>query len=201
MAPTASGKRRRSFVRRMVRRFGQYIGWPRAGSTKVRFQPEASVYEFERQLLGGGGVPDGDAVVLGLGPRCVNTFQSPLSEKEDKDEYAATGYLDKGLRTKLLSEWATKQTIKTQLERARTEIERLQKAREETASSPRDQRYMPTNMSEAVALASQDELEAAAARQVAAVAQRARKSPQRRTFGDGPLASDTLVSAIAKQRR
>jgi len=148
-------------------------------------------------------VPDGDAVALGLGPRCVNTFQSPLSEKEDKDEYAATGYLDKGLRTKLLSEWATKQTIKTQLERARTEIERLQKAREETASSPRDQRYMPTNMSEAVALASQDEEEAAAALQAAcsAVAQRARKSPQRRTFGDGPLASDTLVSAIAKQRR
>ena len=135
-------------------------------------------------------------------------------------------------------------TIKTQLERARTEIERLQKAREETASSPRDQRcacptarlrrrssrlsrhflpplplvglwthlgwrvahrrrYMPTNMSEAVALASQDEEEAAAALQAACstVAQRARKSPQRRTFGDGPLASDTLVSAIAKQRR
>lgn len=37
----------------------------------VRFQSQAAVFEFERQLLGGGGVPDGDAVALGLGPRCA----------------------------------------------------------------------------------------------------------------------------------
>jgi len=202
-ATTTSGARKRSFVRRMMKRFGQYIGWGGKGpsSHKVRFQPEASVYEFERQLLGGGGVPDGDAVALGLGPRCVNTFQSPLSEKEDKDEYAATGYLDKGIRTKLLQEWATKQTIKSQLERARTEIERLHKRREETASSPRDQRYMPSDMSEAIALASQDELEAAAALQMARSNVRPRKSPTPGGGSGGRSSMSKLGSPICKQRR
>jgi hypothetical protein len=45
----------------------------------VRFQPSAAVYEFERQLLGGGGVPDGDTVALGLGPRCVRRWKSRLA--------------------------------------------------------------------------------------------------------------------------
>jgi hypothetical protein len=36
---------------------------------KVRFQPEADVFEFERQLLGGGGVPENDHASLGLGFR------------------------------------------------------------------------------------------------------------------------------------
>ena len=36
---------------------------------KVRFQPEANVFEFERQLLGGGGVPENDHASLGLGFR------------------------------------------------------------------------------------------------------------------------------------
>ena len=40
-------------------------------------------------------------------------------------------------------------TIKKQIEKATGELEQLQKFREETASSPRDQRYMPTNMGEA----------------------------------------------------
>ena len=46
------------------------IGWPGGSSSRqVRFKEETNVFEFERQLLGGGGVPDGDAVGLGLGHR------------------------------------------------------------------------------------------------------------------------------------
>ena len=64
-------KRRPSFVGRLLNKVAQTIGWSGAQSRKVRFQPETAVFEFERQLLGGGGVPDGDAVALGLGPRCA----------------------------------------------------------------------------------------------------------------------------------
>lgn len=47
-----------------------------------------------------------------------------------------------------------------QLEKARPEIEKLQRAREETASNPRDQRYMPSNQDEAHLIAARDEEEA-----------------------------------------
>jgi hypothetical protein len=94
--------------------------------------------------------------------RCVNTFLSPLSDSEGKDEYAAQGYLDADKRAELLAEWGTKQTIAAQLKIAKGELEKLRKAREETASSPRDQRYMPSNMPEAILFATQDEQEAAA---------------------------------------
>lgn len=74
---------------------------------------------------------------------------------------ASAGYLDEETRTKLLSEWApSAKASKAQLEKARPEIERLQRAREETASSPRDQRYMPSNMGEAQLVAARDEEEA-----------------------------------------
>ena len=43
-------------------------------SRKVQFHEQTSVFEFERQIGGGGGVPDGDAVALGLGPRCAHFF-------------------------------------------------------------------------------------------------------------------------------
>ena len=45
------------------------MGWPASSARQVTFKEETCVFEFERQLLGGGGVPDGDAVGLGLGPR------------------------------------------------------------------------------------------------------------------------------------
>lgn len=74
---------------------------------------------------------------------------------------ASSGYLDEETRTKLLSEWAPSlKASKAQLDKARPEIEKLQRAREETASSPRDQRYMPSNMCEAVLVAARDEEEA-----------------------------------------
>ena len=133
--------------------------------------------------------------------RCVNTFLSPLSEKEGKDEYAAQGYLDADLRIELLAEWGSKQTIKAQLDRAKSELEKLQKAREETASNPRDQRYMPTNMSEAILFASQDEEEALAVRQSSQVRPRFRSTPRRRSsiMADAASRSSGLSSAIQKR--
>ena len=100
-------------ARRLLGHLAQTIGLRAGGSRKVRFQASTSVFEFERQLLGGGGVPDGDTVALGLGPkyaclfdrhstmirtcrtshslhvkcRCVNTSVVPLTDKDDKDEY------------------------------------------------------------------------------------------------------------------
>ena len=62
-----SGKAKKGFVRRVFGRLASSLGLS-GGSRKVRFE-NATIYEFERQLLGGGGVPDGDAVALGLGPR------------------------------------------------------------------------------------------------------------------------------------
>ena len=189
------------------------IGLSGSGSgRRVKFHEQAAVFEFERQLQGGGGVPDGDTVALGLGPRCaplrraasstvvfahyssrlshllfpcasldarslsfslsrrcVNNYLSPLSENEDKDEYASSGYLPVAQRTKLLSEWHPKPTaMKAAIEKARPEIEKLQRSRDETALSPRDQRYMPSNMVEAQMLASGDAEEAEAARLSAA---------------------------------
>ena len=61
---------RKNFIRRFVNKVCHTLGI-NASSRKVRFQPAAAVYEFERQVLGGGGVPDGDGVSLGLGPRCA----------------------------------------------------------------------------------------------------------------------------------
>ena len=151
--------RERTFFRRLMRKVCESLGLPSGSSRRVRFQPEASVYEFERQLAGGGGVPDGDAVALGLGPKCVNTYLSPLAEKQDKNEYAFSGYLDVQQRAQLLSEWAVRSSIKEELDRVRPEFERLQRAREETASNPKDQRFMPSNIDEALVLASHDEEE------------------------------------------
>jgi hypothetical protein len=74
---------------------------------------------------------------------------------------ASSGYLDVDQRTQLLSEWApSEKASKKQLEKARPEIEKLQRAREETASNPRDQRYMPSDQEEAQRFAARDEEEA-----------------------------------------
>lgn len=167
----------------------------------------------------------------------MNTFLSPLSEKQSKDEYgtrgaqpatcparavdhghvaprssmgiihlcsrhvlhlctASHGYLDASARTKLLAQWSSKQKVKSQIEEAKSELERLQKAREETASSPRDQRYMPSDIGEAIMLASQDEEEAEAARVSSRKQPRLRTTPKRNCT----LNSADLASPITKQR-
>ena len=70
-------KRRSSWVGRVFGRLASSLGLS-GSSRKVRFQ-NATIYEFERQLLGGGGVPDGDAVALGLGPRyALSTLLTPM---------------------------------------------------------------------------------------------------------------------------
>ena len=139
--------------------------------------------------------------------RCVNTFLSPLSDSEGKDEYAAQGYLDADKRAELLAEWGTKQTIAAQLKIAKGELEKLRKAREETASSPRDQRYMPSNMPEAILFATQDEQEAAAVRLASLTRPRLRTTPLRgSSLSIGSMGSSsssrsaftTLTSAIRK---
>lgn len=125
---------------------------------KVRFQPEANVFEFERQLGGGGGVPERDAMALGLGPKLVSSYSKPLAEKQGKDEYAATGYLDIHERTRLLSQWEKRRALEVKLQsEVGPELETLQRQRSETASSARDQRYMPMNQDEANAVAARDE--------------------------------------------
>ena len=74
---------------------------------------------------------------------------------------ASSGDLDVDQRTQLLSEWApSEKASQKQLEKARPEIEKLQRAREETASNPRDQRYMPSDQEEAQRFAARDEEEA-----------------------------------------
>lgn len=196
--PAASGAlRRRSLLRRWLPQLHRWLNPP---ARKVRFQPEANVFEFERQLLGGGGVPDGDAVALGLGPRCVNTYASPLVEKEGKDEYASAGYLDIEQRTELLNEWSSRPSLKVQLERATPEIVKLQRAREETATNPRDQRFMPTNITEAVMLATQDEEEAEEARRSAAAVLRGAAPPVGGKSRALTTRSASLSSPIHKKR-
>ena len=134
---------------------------------------------------------------------CVNTYLSPLSEREDKNEYACNGYLDAGQRTKLLSEWQPKSSVQAALDKARPEIERLQRSRDETALSPRDQRYMPSNLSEAQQLAARDEEEAEAAKRTAAskYVPRSRATNTRgassRAAADSPAPSSAASSALA----
>lgn len=97
--------------------------------------------------------------------RCVATYLSPLAEKSDKDEYASSGYLTSSERTRLLSEWAPRPSIKAQLEQeVGPEMDKLHKARQECAASPKDQRYMPATLLEAQELGG---LDAEAARKVA----------------------------------
>ena len=223
------------FVRWLLKK----IGWS-SQSRRVSFKEQTNVFEFERQLLGGGGVPDGDTVGLGLGNRCasphafaarerwpalayffaavphararltalvslhctccrscVNSYLSPLSDQEDKDEYASDGYLDEEQRTKLLTEWQSRPAVKAAIEKARPEIERLQRSRDETALSPRDQRYMPSNMGEALLLASQDEEEAEAARRSAQRSQASRSRATNTRAARGRLDTPSASSAAA----
>ena len=78
---------------------------------RVSFQPTTAVFEFERQLFGGGGMPDDDNVSLGLGPRLLGKYEGPLVEKDGKDEYGGTGSLREEERLELLAEFESEQTI------------------------------------------------------------------------------------------
>ena len=94
---------------------------------------------------------------------------------------------------------------KAQLEKARPEIERLQRAREESASSPRDQRYMPSNVGEALLVASRDEEEALEAakrssRKSSSLMSRALSTRAGRAARSQERASPQCVSQIAKKR-
>lgn len=134
---------------------------------KVRFQTDAAVYAFERQLFGGGGVPDQDSVSLGLGPKLVDSYKLPLAEKSDKDEYACSGLLDPDEKTELLSEWSNRVTLTHQLLKNTRLLEATRRGRMESASSSRDQRLMPASEQEAVEIGLRD---AAIANRVAAKA-------------------------------
>ena len=135
---------------------------------RVRFQPKATVLEFERELFGGGGVPDADNVSLGLSPKLVDTYSVALAEKQGKDEYAASGYLELSVKVELLSQWADEPVLQGRLDGdVALQIERTRRERLETASSRRDQRQMPASIIEALEMAQKDAL---AARRVAAAA-------------------------------
>ena len=137
----------------------------------------------------------------------MNTYLSPLSENQNKDDYASSGYLNAGQRTKLLSEWQPKPSVKAAIQQVQPEIEKLQRSRDETALSPRDQRYMPSNMGEALLLASQDEVEAEAARRVtarrtASLATNTRGAAARAAeLSPNVAAALALASPIRKRRR
>ena len=124
---------------------------------RVSFHGKTSVYEFERQLFGGGGVPDDDAVSLGLGPRLMNSYEGPLQEKDAKDEYGCTGSLAEEDREKLLAEFSSQKAVKRELDTHITPVVlRTQRERAETAVSAEEQRYMPTSEEEAHRVATED---------------------------------------------
>jgi len=82
------------------------VGLSRA--RRVRFQPNCTVLEFERELFGGGGVPEADNVSLGLSPKLFGTYSVTLADKHGKDEYAASGYLESSVKAQLLSQCAAR---------------------------------------------------------------------------------------------
>jgi len=149
----------RTWLRARRRQLFRLIRHRRIERRSVRFEEKASIYEFERQLFGGGGVPDEDAVSLGLGPKLVTTYSSPLAEKQDKDEYACHGFLGPAERAQLLSEWASRQLINRELsQNVAPVVEQTRRERIESAHSRLDQRRMPTSESEAIQIALQDAL-------------------------------------------
>mmetsp|Transcript_8490 Transcript_8490/g.25010 ORF Transcript_8490/g.25010 Transcript_8490/m.25010 type:complete len:207 (-) Transcript_8490:62-682(-) len=177
MSGSSSPSPWRSTLKSLLAKVTNGLGFQLPGRPrKVRFQPEADVFEFDRQLLGGGGVPEHDAMSLGLGNKLVSSYSLPLAEKQGKDEYAATGYLDLHERTRLLSQWEKRKALQTKLtSEVGPELETLQRLRHETATNPRDQRYMPSNQLEANAVAYKDE---EAAKKVVAVPLKSRAMPR-----------------------
>lgn len=162
--------------------------------------------EFERELFGGGGVPDEDNVSLGLSPKLVDTYSVALAEKQGKDEYAAQGYLDPDVKVELLSQWYTEPVMQTLIEGGiAEELEQTRKHREETANSRRDQRQMPASEAEALEIAKKD---AVAARRFVLIAAGRNgegrssvgvKSKRRATIG-GPVPASSIEKRHQRRR-
>ncbi|KAJ1622725.1 hypothetical protein T492DRAFT_1060313 [Pavlovales sp. CCMP2436] len=130
---------------------------------KVSFGP-CKVTEFERLLCGGGGVPDGDVVSLGLG-RPVRTYEMTPRDRSrtaDKDTYCMRGCLDARKRAELLCEWMRKKEYLVLLRKiVKPELLRLQRGREASNAVPNHLRDMPCSLNEALAQARADEVVAA----------------------------------------
>mmetsp|Transcript_16328 Transcript_16328/g.32982 ORF Transcript_16328/g.32982 Transcript_16328/m.32982 type:complete len:178 (-) Transcript_16328:237-770(-) len=129
----------------------------RRGKRRVSFGSTATVFEFERMVFGGGGVPDDDATALGLGPKLENMSEVPLQEKDGKDEYGCSGCLAASERAELLAQFASPKALQKELDAHISPlVERTQRERAETAVSAEEQRYMPSSTEDAVNLAMQD---------------------------------------------
>ena len=124
---------------------------------RVSFGSTTTVFEFERKVFGGGGVPDDDATALGLGPKLMGKSELPLQEKDGKDEYGCSGCLGPRERAELLAQFASPKAIQKEIDsHVSPLVERTQRERAETAVSAEEQRYMPNSTEEAVHLAMQD---------------------------------------------
>ena len=113
-------------------------------SRRVSFRSTITVFEFERKVFGGGGMPDDDATALGLGPKLMSTSEIPLQEKDGKDAYGSFGYLGERARAKLLAQFASPEVIQKELDSYVSPLlERTRRERAETRASPEEQWYMP----------------------------------------------------------
>lgn len=124
---------------------------------RVSFGSTTTVFEFERKVFGGGGVPDDDAISLGLGQQLVGSFELPLQEKDAKDEYGCSGCLGESERAQLLAQFASPKAIQKEVDsHIAPLVQKTQRERAETANSAEEQRYMPASQEEAERLAQED---------------------------------------------
>lgn len=125
----------------------------------VSFSDAVSVLAFERQLMGGGGVPEDDSISLGLGDRLVSICTQPLnsSPRTPGQVYCRYGAKTTEERTELLCEWQPAASLQSLLHKqVGPELEELKRLRDQSVQCPLNQRYMPTTQSQAVDLAIED---------------------------------------------
>jgi len=162
----------------------------------VHFGPVV-VTEFERLLCGGGGVPDGDVVSLGLGSP-VRTYQTEVRERganNDKDSYCYKGFLDVRKRVHLLRQWMPKKEYLQLLRNTvKPELSKLRRNREESNSVGVNMREMPASLAEALAQAKADA--AAAARACAPALHKRRASITASFAGSHQLGAASRVPAL-----
>jgi hypothetical protein len=146
---------------KLVSRLMSGRGGKQQRARRVSFGSTTTVFEFERKVFGGGGVPDDDAISLGLGPRLIGSFELPLQEKDAKDEYGCSGCLATEERAELLAQFSSVKAIQREVDsHVAPLVEKTQRERAETAVSAEEQRYMPNTQEEAVRLAMQDAAQA-----------------------------------------